>query len=407
MQDNDPQDFKRKVKWLYIGRIVTIVPCFFTYFLIAYIGGFLPDIRYVRWMIILVFIEMVVNVPYGFVTRKYFNGRKEGLLISIMLSVDVLCATLALHFVGLQDGMFFGAIYLVTIIFAGILATQSMAYLIATFSVVCYGGLTVMEYFGIVEHIQTIGIKLDGAQTVGWAFSHFVFFYIVAYLSNFYSTPIRLRGEELYLWGKSLEKRLGQRYSEAITALIRALRVKDPYVKAHSANVAWYSTLIAKSLGLSDQMINDVRDACFLHDIGKIGISDEILKKSGKLTPEEQDIMRHHSEFGAEILNALSGTENVSRIILETHEGFDGSGYPRGLKGKEICLGAQIIAVADAFDVMVSRRPYKKPIMPDEAINIIKENRGKQFSPIVADCFCKIYEDKKNEITAFVKKSTG
>lgn len=397
----DYEEYKHRIKWLYKGRIITIFPCVITYFILAYFGKFLPDLT---WLYVIIAFESLCNAPYEFVIKKFYTAKKEDLLILLLLGIDVIATTLALHIVGLQDALFFGAIYLVTITFAGILSTQKVAYIISTFSALCYSALTFLEYNGYIPHISTIGIKLTAWQSAAWAISHVLFFYITAYLTNFYSNPIKLWGRKLYLWSKTLEDRLHKSHIEAIKALLNALKVKDPYTESHSYNVAWYSTLMANVIGLPESELNDIRDACFLHDIGKIGIEDSILTKKDKLTPQEWEKIRLHPEFGSEIIAALSGIENVSKMIIQEHEHYDGSGYPKGLKGSEICLGSQIIAIADAFDVLVSGRPYKKPIPPDEAIEIIMAQKGMYFAPEVADRFHKIYMENKEKILSFINQ---
>lgn len=388
----DYEEFKHRVKWLYRGRIITIFPCLITYILIASFGKFLPDLK---WLFVIVVFESVINAPYDPILKRFYAAKKENVLVQLLLGTDVLATTWALHIVGLQDGLFFGALYLVIITFAGILSTKRITYSIATLSAICYASLTFLEYNGIIQHIATIGIKLTAAQSTAWVISHILFFYITAYLTNFYSNPIKLRG-------KILEDRLKKSHIEAIEALLKALKVKDPYTEVHSHNVAWYSTIIAKEMGIMDEEINDIRDACFLHDIGKIGIDESILTKNTKLTTAECDKMKLHPEFGSEIISALSGIENISKMIIQEHEHYDGSGYPKGLKGDEICLGSQIIAVSDAFDVLVTGRPYKKPVSPDEAIKILLDQKGRYFSPDVVDFFCRIYERDKDRILSFI-----
>lgn len=396
----DYEEFKHKIQWLYKGRIITIVPCVLLYLTIASLGKFLPN---TKMLFSVVLFELFFNTPYDFLIKKFYNAKKENLLILLMLSMDVFATTLALYIVGLRDTFFFGAIYLITITFAGILATNRIAYFIATLSAVCYGSISFFSYKGFLKDFSNIGVDFTSLQSTAWVLSHILFFYITAYLTNFYSSPLKLLSRDLYDWGKSLEKRLYKGHAETIQVLLKALKAKDPYTEIHSHNVAWYSILIAKKMNLAKHLIKDFKDACFLHDIGKIGIEDCILTKNSSLSPEEWKKIKLHPEFGSEIITALSGTENVAQMIIQEHEHFDGSGYPKGLKGDEICLGAQIIAVADAFDVLVSGRPYREPIHPDRALEIIKADRGKYFSPEVVDCFYKIYTDNKNNIHWFIE----
>lgn len=378
-----------------------MVPCVTIYLLFAFLGGFLPNLKI---LLSIILFESFFNAPYSFITNYFYNAKKERLLILLMLGTDVIATTAALYIVGLQDSLFFGALYLIIILFAGILSTRKITYYIATFAALCYGGLSLLAYTGIIPLVSNIGIRLSPVQSAAWTISHIIFFYIVAYLANFYSNPLKIRGRELYKWGRQLEKRLKKGHVETIEVLLRALKTKDPYTEIHSHNVAWYSTLIAKRMYLPKNIIKDFEDACYLHDIGKIGIDDTILTKTGLLTPEEWEKIKLHPEFGAEIITALSGTENVAKMIIQEHEHYDGTGYPKGLKGGEICIGAQIIAVADAFDVLVSGRPYREAIHPDRAVEIIKSDSGKYFSPKVVECFSRIYEASKENIHSFIQR---
>ncbi|MEE8400284.1 MAG: HD domain-containing phosphohydrolase, partial [Desulfobacterales bacterium] len=136
---------------------------------------------------------------------------------------------------------------------------------------------------------------------------------------------------------------------------------RDPHTRAHSVTVCTYAETIARRMGLGSAMIETLRAAALLHDIGKIGIPDTILTKPGPLTDEEYDIVKHHPQIAIDILQHASYLENERPLILHHHERFDGTGYPDKLKGDEIPIGARILAMADALDVMFSSRSYKPP----------------------------------------------
>jgi putative nucleotidyltransferase with HDIG domain len=189
-----------------------------------------------------------------------------------------------------------------------------------------------------------------------------------------------------------LYKNLQESYMRSIKALAQAIDMRDKYTYSHSENVTKYAVAIAEEMGLSFQEVKDIRDACELHDIGKIGIEDSILTKQGSLTEEEWRKMEEHPVKGAQILQSLD-LKNVAELVKQHHEHFDGSGYPDGKKGKEILLGARIISLADAYDAMTSARSYKNShFSKQEAIEEIKRNRGKQFDPKVVDVFLKIID---------------
>lgn len=186
---------------------------------------------------------------------------------------------------------------------------------------------------------------------------------------------------------------LKETYMRTIKALAHAIDARDHYTFSHSDNVTRVTELIARQMGLEMAKIDDIRDACQLHDLGKIGIHDSILSKPDMLTQEEFNEIKLHSEKGAQILEPLKFLENVINIVKHHHERWDGKGYPDGLKGEEIPLGARIMTVADSYDAMVSARPYRKVgLSQHEAVEEIKKNSGTQFDPQVVEAFLKIID---------------
>ncbi|MGB9810783.1 MAG: diguanylate cyclase [Dictyoglomus turgidum] len=178
--------------------------------------------------------------------------------------------------------------------------------------------------------------------------------------------------------------------------LINAIDNKDNYTYTHCNEVAKYARKIGEKLGLSKEDLEILELAGKLHDIGKIGIPFEILKKPGPLTDEEWKIIKEHPRLGYLILNQLPKMEKLLQAVLYHHERYDGKGYPQSLQGKEIPLLARILAVADAYSAMKSNRPYRKGLSKKEIINEIKKNMGKQFDPEIAQLFLELLE--KGEI---------
>lgn len=178
----------------------------------------------------------------------------------------------------------------------------------------------------------------------------------------------------------------------SISSLAKALDERDNYTRYHSENVAKYTVMIASSIGLSKEEIEKLRLAALLHDIGKIGIRDEILFKKDKLSPEEYKKIQEHPEKGASILQPIPSLKDIIPYILYHHEKYDGSGL-KGLNGEDIPLGARILAVADAYDALTTDRPYRKCVEKDDAVRIIKENSGKHFCPACVENFIKIFEN--------------
>jgi diguanylate cyclase (GGDEF)-like protein/putative nucleotidyltransferase with HDIG domain len=181
---------------------------------------------------------------------------------------------------------------------------------------------------------------------------------------------------------------------DTITALAFAVEAKDPYTKYHSQRVSRRATEIARQMRLSEADIEEIGLAGILHDIGKIGLPESLLNKSTLLTAEEYETMRTHAVLGAKILEPLK-VKSIERIVRHHNESFDGHGYPDKLKGEQIPLGARIIAVADAFDAIVSDRPYRKARTEADALAELRRCRGTQFDPMVVDAFLRFMESHR------------
>uniref|UniRef100_A0A7V1EI62 GAF domain-containing protein n=1 Tax=candidate division WOR-3 bacterium TaxID=2052148 RepID=A0A7V1EI62_UNCW3 len=189
----------------------------------------------------------------------------------------------------------------------------------------------------------------------------------------------------------SLYKELDELFISSIRAIVEAIDAKDPYTKGHSARVVEYALVIGEGIELDKETLKDLELSAVLHDVGKIGIPDRILSKPGLLSEEEYAYMKRHPEFGAEIVEPIKKLKNLVPNILHHHEKYDGTGYPMGLKGDKIPLGARIIAIADSFDAMTSDRPYRPRMDINVALGEIKKNRKTQFDPELADVFVKKY----------------
>jgi putative nucleotidyltransferase with HDIG domain len=180
---------------------------------------------------------------------------------------------------------------------------------------------------------------------------------------------------------------------DSIKALAEALETKDVETKGHSDRTMAHAANIAKWIGLSEQEQEWIQFAAILHDIGKIGIPEQILKKPGKLTNEEYEIMKRHPVYGAQIVQEIKFLEPVVPMVRADHERWDGKGYPDGLKGEQIPLAARIVAIVDAYDAMVSDRVYRKAPGKEFAIQELKRCAGAQFDPHLVDVFLKILRE--------------
>ena len=176
-------------------------------------------------------------------------------------------------------------------------------------------------------------------------------------------------------------------YMEMVETLARTIDAKDSYTHDHAGRARRKARRIAEVLKLPDAMIRQVEYAALLHDIGKIGVREAVLLKPGKLTPEEYDEIKRHPVIGYQILSPVSFLNQVSQMVLYHQERFDGRGYPEGINGKAIPLGARIVSTIDAWDAMVSDRPYRKAIKRDIALGELRNCSGTQFDPDVVKIF--------------------
>jgi diguanylate cyclase (GGDEF)-like protein/putative nucleotidyltransferase with HDIG domain len=185
-----------------------------------------------------------------------------------------------------------------------------------------------------------------------------------------------------------------------LDGLVRAVDKKDRYTKAHSEENAEYAMLLGRALGLSETTQSALRIAGLLHDIGKIGIPDHILKKPGPLTPEEREIVQRHVVLSNLIIKGIPYAEDVGDAVANHHERWDGGGYPRGLKGEEIPLLGRIMAVVDAYSAITSDRPFRKGQSHRVAVAELRRNASTQFDPDLAEKFIEVMESRRKEEAA-------
>lgn len=189
-----------------------------------------------------------------------------------------------------------------------------------------------------------------------------------------------------------------QLFMGSISALAAAIDEKDPYTRGHSERVSNYAVEIGRALGLDENELERVKIAALLHDVGKIGIEDHILKKPAKFTPEEYEIMKQHPVKGAHIMSQIPQLAGIVPAMRAHHERFDGSGYPYGLKGEEIPLVARIIAVADCFDAMTLKRIYQQEFKVDLVLEQIVEWAGSRYDPKVVGALLRAYREGKIKV---------
>jgi HD-GYP domain-containing protein (c-di-GMP phosphodiesterase class II) len=195
-----------------------------------------------------------------------------------------------------------------------------------------------------------------------------------------------------FIANMDLHKDLEDFVISMVKSLVFAIEAKDEYTRGHSERVSRYSMLLGAQLGLNEVELGNLKWASILHDIGKIGIPERILNKPDGLTDDEYAVIRGHPQKGIDILRPLEQLAGSVPSILHHHERYDGCGYPKGLKGDEIPLGARIIAVADTFDAINSDRAYRAHRSKEEAMAIIEEVSGSQLDPQMVAAFREVYE---------------
>lgn len=235
--------------------------------------------------------------------------------------------------------------------------------------------------------------KVVGALTVGSVTSKTIDSgdrLLIGYMANQITTAIVKA--QLYEAEREARMKLNTVYLETIESLVKAVEAKDEYTCGHSEEVASIAKSLALRIGMSEEKAAQIYVAGLLHDVGKIGISNNILCKPSRLTKAEYDEIKLHTIKGYQILNPIGGFKHLAEAALQHHERFDGTGYPDGLSGEDILIEARILAIADAFQAMTSDRPYRKGLPYDEVIVEIKKGMGGQFDPEIARVFVSMLE---------------
>jgi len=212
---------------------------------------------------------------------------------------------------------------------------------------------------------------------------------------------LRLPGRtEFALLGNAfneMARRLKELYIGMLRAMAKALESRDQYSSGHDQRVSEYAGMLAGYIGMSPDAVENIRLAALVQNLGHIAVPDRIREKTGKLTPEEYEVLKRHPVLGSDILNQVQALRGTVPLVRHHHERFDGTGYPQGLKGKDIPLGARILAVADAFDAMTSTQRHRQAVDLNEAIAELKRGAGTQFDPQILEAFVELLKRKKEE----------
>jgi response regulator RpfG family c-di-GMP phosphodiesterase len=201
---------------------------------------------------------------------------------------------------------------------------------------------------------------------------------------------LRKKAEELFSLNQQLDLLVEERTGNLLNGLVSALDLRDSETQWHSRRVGRYARRLAEDVGVAGRELEDIERGAMLHDIGKIGVRDAVLLKPGPLSDEEWVEMRRHPALGYEILNGIAFLDRARLVPLHHQERFDGTGYPTGLKGEEICIGARIFAVVDTYDAITSNRPYRKARTYDVARTEIEAWAGRQFDPKIVQAWLDI-----------------
>jgi len=193
---------------------------------------------------------------------------------------------------------------------------------------------------------------------------------------------------------EKLTRRANQSLIEAVFAFAKTIKLKDHYTGEHVENTVYYATETAKRLNLPDDLIEHIRQASMVHDLGKIGISEKILLKKSRLSKSEFEEIKKHTQIGADVLRPIHFFNHIIPLVFYHHERWDGKGYPNGLKGEEIPVGARIVAIADVYQALISDRPYRKAYPKDEALRIIKDGSGTHFDPNIVNTFLTLIQPR-------------
>jgi putative nucleotidyltransferase with HDIG domain len=205
-----------------------------------------------------------------------------------------------------------------------------------------------------------------------------------------------ITGDEIGILASSFDDmtaKLQRQHLSTVRALTSAIDARDPYTMGHSVRVGQLAMMLGRRLGMPETRLARLEIGGYLHDIGKIGIRDAVLLKPGRLTPEERTIIEDHPRIGMAILEAVDLPPEVIRFVQDHHERLDGSGYPRGLRDDEVSIQARIAAVSDMYDAVTSERPYRDPMPPGEALDLLRSEQGRFLDPRVIDALSKVLEE--------------
>ncbi len=273
-----------------------------------------------------------------------------------------------------------------------------VAFLLAGFGPFFISWILVSFIVSLVSQSPLYYVLKQNFRQVGWyELSNPVLGAILAILWQYNPISILLIGLLFLLMRHSYQVavQLQKQTHDALRALVQVIDVRDHHTFDHSERVSKYAQLMGEELGLSQEEIEVLAEAGLLHDLGKVGMVDDVLYKNGALNPKERKHAQEHAEVGSMLLSKFPLFEKGSVLVRYHHERYDGKGYPEGLAGEKIPLGSRIISVADAYQAMTEDRPYRPALTQEQAIAELQMGSGTQFDPRVVDVFVKILQSKR------------
>ena len=318
--------------------------------------------------------RLAIKIPTLFcaiiITIYVFTGAGEGsaVLWSILIPIGM-C-----YFVSVKYGIIISAYY--TVLFFFVFLTPLNSYLQGYYNIgfmerypLMYASLTLFTGMAMIQYHRKTLFEMD------------------------YANRLADEVKKQTSVAEERSKRLQQLSIETIQTLAHAIDAKDPYTIGHSSRVSQYSVKIAEAIGWDTGKIDNIKYSALLHDIGKIGVPDSILNNPRRLTDVEYEIIKSHTTMGGDILKGRTMIKSAEDVARSHHEKYDGTGYPRGLKGEDISEEARIVAIADAFDAMSSNRVYRRSCDKDHIRNELEKGKGRQFDPAFADVFIKLWDN--------------
>lgn len=403
--------------WLFADRVTRywLVPVLLATLLIARAVGLIYPVRPCLLLLLIFFLYHSVLVR---ALKRRSRLVPDTLVYFAVLLLNAVVLAAAIHFTGGVESVLV-PLTAVLAIFSALFLTFVQCLVVSVLGAAGYALVLGLEYAGVLPHHHIFpslppSLHTDAAYVLMMCLGVVSVLITLGLTAGYLAALRRHHSEQLARmqlrleeWNRDLELRveektqslramheqLQQAYFGTVKAFMHALEAKDPYTRSHSQAVAAYARLIGEELGFSGERLQRLEQGCELHDIGKIAVPDHILLKKGPLTKEEFEIIKQHPTWGARILEPLTFMKDVTEMVLQEHERWDGRGYPAGLRGEAVRLEARIIAVADAWDAMTSERPYRAPMTRQAAIAELTGGHGTQFDPRMVETFLRIIEE--------------